>query len=199
MDDVYKTRLTLIKKIQDQHDEKAWEEFIEIYKKYVYAIIREVGIPQHDVEDILQRVMLNLWKRLPEMEADEIRRFRSYLGRMTQNAIYEYMRKKGQRASRLEKAVNNPDLNYTKSIDVPEINEIAQREWEHYLTNLAMENISRQFAGNAIEAFTLSMKGMELDEIAEKLKIKSHSVYRLRSRVKERLIQEVKRLRSELE
>ena len=199
MDDVYKTRLTLIKKIQDQHDEKAWEEFIEIYKKYVYAIIREVGIPQHDVEDILQRVMLNLWKRLPEMEADEIRRFRSYLGRMTQNAIYEYMRKKGQRAVRLEKAVNNPDLNYDKSVDLPEINEIVKREWEHYLTNLAMENISQQFAGNAIEAFTLSMKGMELDAIAEKLNIKPHSVYRLRSRVKERLIQEVKRLRSELE
>jgi len=199
MSDIYKTRLTLLKKIQDKDDQHAWQEFIDIYKKYIYAIIREVGIPVHDVEDILQRIMLSLWKRLPEMDAEEIRRFRSYLGKMTQNAIYEYMRQKGQRAQRLEKASNDPELGYSKSTDLPEINEIAQREWEQYLTNMALDNISQQFSGNAIEAFKLSMQGLDLDKIAEKLDVKAHSVYRLRSRVKERLIQEVKRLRSELE
>ena len=199
MNDVYKTRLTLLKKIQDQNDQHAWEEFIEIYKKYIYAIIRQVGVPQHDVEDILQRIMLSLWKRLPEMDAQEIRRFRSYLGRITQNAIYEYMRQKGQRAQRLEKVSKDPEFGYLKSSDLPEINEIAQREWEQYLTNMALENISKQFAGNAIEAFKMSMAGIDLDLIAEKIGVKAHSVYRLRSRVKERLIQEVKRLRAELE
>ena len=199
MSDIYKTRLTLLKKIQDKDDQHAWQEFIDIYKKYIYAIIREVGIPAHDVEDILQRIMLSLWKRLPEMDAEEIRRFRSYLGKMTQNAIYEYMRQKGQRAQRLEKASNDPELGYSKSTDLPEINEIAQREWEQYLTNMALENISQQFSGNAIEVFKLSMQGLDLDKIAEKLDVKAHSVYRLRSRVKERLIQEIKCLRSELE
>ena len=129
MIDAYKTRLTLIKKIQDRNNDEAWEEFIEIYKKYVYAIIRKVGIPLHDVDDILQRVMLRLWKRLPEMQAGEIRRFRSYLGRITQNTIFEYMRKKGQRACRLEKAINNPNFNYSDSLVLPVLNEIIQREW----------------------------------------------------------------------
>ena len=43
------------------------------------------------------------------------------------------------------------------------------------------------------------MQGETLEDIALHLDIKSHSVYRLRSRVKERLIKEIRRLRLELE
>ena len=62
-----------------------------------------------------------------------------------------------------------------------------------------MEKVTNQFSGSAIQAFKLSMQGMNLNDVAAKLNIKAHSVYRLRSRVKERLIQEVKLLRLELE
>ncbi|WDE98582.1 sigma-70 family RNA polymerase sigma factor [Lentisphaera profundi] len=199
MDDIYKTRLTLLKKIQDKNDEAAWEEFIEIYKNYIYAIIRKVGVPQDDIEDIMQRIMIKIWTQLPKMDTDEIRRFRSYLGKICQNAIFDFIKIKTTQAQRMENIASNPEASSLKTMDLPEINEIAQQEWEQHLSNLAFENISTQFSGHAIEAFKMSMEGLSSEDIAEKLGIKSHSVYRLRSRVKERLIQEVRRLRQELE
>ena len=49
------------------------------------------------------------------------------------------------------------------------------------------------------DAFRLSLKGKAVEEIAEELDLKENSVYRLKNRVKERLIQEIRHLREELE
>ena len=199
MDDIYKTRQTLLKKIQDQDDQQSWEEFIEIYKNYIYAIIRKIGVPADDVEDIMQRIMLKLWKQLPKMDTYEIRRFRGYLSKVVQNSIFDFIKIKTQQSKKIDLLIAHPDASSLRTNDSPEIHEIAQKEWEQYLSNLALKNISEQFSGNAIEAFKMSMQGETLEDIALHLDIKSHSVYRLRSRVKERLIKEIRRLRLELE
>ncbi len=199
MDDIYKTRQTLLKKIQDQDDQQSWEEFIEIYKNYIYAIIRKIGVPADDVEDIMQRIMLKLWKQLPKMDTYEIRRFRSYLAKVVQNSIFDFIQIKTKQSKKIDLLIANPDVPSLRTKDSPEIHEIAQKEWEQYLSNLALKNISEQFSGNAIKAFKMSMQGETLENIALHLDIKSHSVYRLRSRVKERLIIEIRRLRLELE
>jgi len=199
MDDIYKTRQTLLKKIQDQDDQQSWEEFIEIYKNYIYAIIRKIGVPADDVEDIMQRIMLKLWKQLPKMDTYEIRRFRGYLSKVVQNSIFDFIKIKTQQSKKIDLLIAHPDAASLRTNGSPEIHEIAQKEWEQYLSNLALKNISEQFSGNAIEAFKMSMQGETLEDIALHLDIKSHSVYRLRSRVKERLIKEIRRLRLELE
>ena len=36
------TRFTLIERVKQQYDEKAWKEFAEIYKGYIYAVIRGI-------------------------------------------------------------------------------------------------------------------------------------------------------------
>ena len=38
------TRLTLIQRAQNPDDELAWNEFVEVYKNYIYVIIRQMGI-----------------------------------------------------------------------------------------------------------------------------------------------------------
>ena len=68
MEDQYKTRATLIQRVQNQHDEASWEEFVRVYRRYIYAIIRSMNISEADTEDILQQVLINLWKNLPKMD-----------------------------------------------------------------------------------------------------------------------------------
>ena len=85
------------------------------------------------------------------------------------------------------------------TIKVPAIEHIAEREWEIHLKNMALENIEPLFSGKAVEVFKLSLTGMSVEEIASKLELKENSVYRLKNRVKERLIQEIIHLREELE
>ena len=199
MEDQYKTRATLIQRVQNQHDDASWDEFVRVYRRYIYAIIRSMNISEHDTEDILQQVLINLWNSLPKMEYQKIIRFRSWLSTVTKNCVTDFIRKRIRDANRLEKAGKDDTLTYLKTIRLPEIDAIAEREWEVHLTNLALENIEPLFSGKAVEAFRLTLQGKSVEEIAEKLDIKKNSVYRLKNRVKDRLIQEIVHLRATLE
>ena len=199
MADQYKTRATLIQRVQNQHDEASWEEFVHVYRRYIYAIIRSMNISEADTEDILQQVLINLWKSLPKMDYEKINRFRSWLSTVTKNCVTDFIRKRSRDATRLEKAGKDDTLTYLKTIRLPEIDAIAEREWEIHLTNLALENIEPLFSGKAIDAFRLTLEGKSVEEIAQKLDLKENSVYRLKNRVKERLIEEIVQLREELE
>jgi RNA polymerase sigma factor (sigma-70 family) len=199
MEDQYKTRATLIQRVQNQHDDASWDEFVRVYRRYIYAIIRSMNISEHDTEDILQQVLINLWNSLPKMEYQKIIRFRSWLSTVTKNCVTDFIRKRIRDANRLEKAGKDDTLTYLKTIRLPEIDAIAEREWEVHLTNLALENIEPLFSGKAVEAFRLTLQGKSVEEIAEELDIKKNSVYRLKNRVKDRLIQEIVHLRATLE
>jgi len=199
MEDQYRTRETLIQRVQNRHDEQSWEEFVCVYRRYIYAIIRSMNINEHDTEDILQQVLINLWNSLPKMDYTRINRFRSWLSTVTKNCVTDFIRKRTRDAQRLEKAARDETLTYLRTIRLPEIGKIAEREWEIHLTNMAMENIESFFSGKAVDVFRLSLKGLSVEDIARELNLKENSVYRLKNRVKDRLIQEINRLRQELE
>lgn len=199
MEDQYKTRATLIQRVQNQHDEKSWEEFVRVYRRYIYAIIRSMNISEHDTEDILQQVLINLWNSLPKMDYEKINRFRSWLSTVTKNCVTDFIRKRTRDANRLEKASKDDTLTYLATIRLPEIDAIAEREWEIHLTNMALDNIEPLFSGKAVAAFRLTLQGKSVEQIAAELDLKENSVYRLKNRVKDRLIQEIMQLRSELE
>lgn len=199
MEDQYQTRATLIQRVQNQHDEKSWAEFVRVYRRYIYAIIRSMNISEHDTEDILQQVLINLWNSMPKMDYNKINRFRSWLSTVTKNCVTDFIRKRSREANRLEKAGQDDTLTYLKAIRLPEIDDIAEREWEVHLTNLALENIEPLFSGKAVDAFRLTLQGKSVEQIAVELDLKDNSVYRLKNRVKERLIQEIRHLRDELE
>jgi len=198
-EDQYQTRATLIMRVQDQHDDASWEEFVRVYRRYIYAIIRSMNISEHDTEDILQQVLINLWNSLPKMDYKKIKRFRSWLSTVTKNCVTDFIRKRTRDVNRVKKAGKDETLVYLSSIRLPEIDAIAEREWEIHLTNLALENIESLFSGKAVSAFRMTLEGKEIHEIAETLDVKENSVYRLKNRVKERLIQEIIHLRNTLE
>ncbi|VGO18039.1 RNA polymerase sigma factor [Pontiella sulfatireligans] len=199
MKDPYRTRRTLIERVKNQHDDKSWEEFVRVYQDYIYAIIRRMGISEHDADDLLQQVLINLWNNLPKMDYDDIKRFRSVLSTVTRHRVIDFMRKRGTDANRLERAGQDETLSYLSSITQSEVDAIADREWEIHLTNLAVAKVEPLFSGQAVKAFRLSLKGLSIEEISQELGLQENSVYRLRNRVKVRLIQEIAQLRKELE
>jgi RNA polymerase sigma-70 factor (ECF subfamily) len=198
-DDPYQTRITLIQRVQNQHDAASWEDFVRIYRNYVYAIIRSMNISEHDAEDLVQQLMLNMWNKLPDTDIKQIRRFRSWLATITKNFVTDFIRKRIRETQRMEKAEQDASISYLKAIRLPDIDRIAEQEWKLHIANLALENIEPLFSGHAIEVFRLSLDGMEIQAIAEKLGLQENSVYRLRSRVKKRLILEIEQLRAELD
>lgn len=193
------TRRTLIKRVQDQQDETSWEEFVQVYQHFIYAIIRKLGINEHDADDLLQQVLLYLWKMLPDLDLNNIRRFRTVLSNVTKHRTIDFIRKRSNQAKCMEKVAKDKTLQYLHEVKLDGIDEIADREWEIHLTNLAVEKIKSRFSGQAINVFKMNVTGSSIKEIAQKLNLQENSVYRLRNRVKACLITEISQLRQELE
>jgi len=193
------TRLTLIQRAQDQSDEAAWSEFVEIYKNYIYVIIRKMGINDKDCEDILQQVLLKLWKTLPDFEYGKNKsKFRTWLGTITHSSTMDFFRRQASQDRRIEGATN-AQMTHLNTINKPEIEEMAEREWRLYITNLAMNNIEQFFSGKAIDVFKMSIKGQSNQQISEDLGVKLETVYILKNRVKKRLTEEIKQLKAQYE
>ena len=197
MNDHYKTRQTLIQRMKAGRDDKSWDEFLQIYRPYIYTVIRNMNIASHDADDLVQQVMLKLWKHIQTY--NEEKRFRSWLSSITANCVKDFIRKSAQNAERLEEAAKDERLSYLYAIPLPDIDRIAEREWGIYITNLALERVGELFSGKAIQVFMKSLQGVSVEQIAQQMELKENSVYRLKNRVKERLTQEIEQLRQELE
>jgi RNA polymerase sigma factor (sigma-70 family) len=53
-------------------DAEAWNEFVERFSRYVYAICsRGFRLAQHDAEDVFQEVFARAFERLPELRKDD--------------------------------------------------------------------------------------------------------------------------------
>lgn len=199
MQDLYQTRKTLIQRMQETQNERSWEEFLCIYEPYVYTIIRNMNIAEDDAKDVAQQVMVKVWKNIDGIEVETNKRFRSWLGKVTKNCATDFIRKRSLDAKRLDKARRDETLTYLSSIRLPDIEAIAEREWGVHIFNMALERVEKVVSKKAIQVFTLSMQGMDVDQIAEKMDMKKNSVYRSKNRVKERLAQQIDQLRQELE
>ena len=196
----YQTRHTLLERIRDPHDADAWQEFMEFYQGYIYTIIRSMNIKPHDAEDILQQINIKLWKNLPDhMHLSEKGRFRAWVATVSKNTVISFIKKQQTRITKLEHYKKEDALHYLNSIKLPEIDNIAQKEWEVFLSNSALENISSKFTAQAIQAFELHIEGIGTAEIAKKIKVSRDSVYKYISRVKLRFIDEINYLKNELD
>jgi len=196
----YSTRYTLLERAKNQSDSEAWEELIGFYRKYIYVIIRSMQVNATDCDDVLQLVLIELWKYLPEYQYDkEKSKFRFWVAKVTRNQVISYIRRQQSHAKKLDKAQAEATLSYLDSIKTPEIEEIVTREWKLFISNSAMQNIERHFSSQAIESFRLYSKGLKVNDIALKVDVKPDSVYKYISRIKLKLIEEINSLKNELD
>jgi RNA polymerase sigma-70 factor, ECF subfamily len=82
------TRITLLGRVRNLGDGRSWHDFHAIYHPLIFGYLRGWGIKEHDANDLTQEVFLRLIAILPSFELDRgSGRFRSYLWKMTYNAL----------------------------------------------------------------------------------------------------------------
>ncbi len=194
--DILPTRMTLLQRAQVSQDATAWDELLRYYEPFILKILLRMGLRGANLQDAQQEVLLKLWKGLSSYTREKHARFRNWLSTLIRNAALDWIRK--QRYDRKKVPLNEEILNALPP-EQSEAERIIEKEWQRHIVGLAMEHLKEVFSGNAFEVFALSLNGMSGEEIAEKLGIRKESVYVLRSRVKVRLRQEIRRLRKELE
>jgi len=197
--DEYKTSITLLQRVQNQQDEESWNEFIETYKRFLYSVIRRMNITAHDADDLVQDIFVKVWEHMPNFNYDSSKLFRNWLCTVTRNKVLAFIKSKQAYLRKMDTIKHEEITSYLSTINLPEIEEIAAEEWEVFISNQAMKNISGQFSGKALEVFDIILKGKSIEEVAEDMGLKENSVYRLKNRVKAALMSEIASLRHELE
>ena len=88
------TNKTLIERIQDNKSDSDWDEFHQIYSRYLYIVIRNMNVSAEDAEDILQETLVKIWAGLPNFEYKPGKhRFRSWLCTVARNTLRNFVQK----------------------------------------------------------------------------------------------------------
>lgn len=194
MNETYLTRATLLHRITKERDEKTWDEFVHYYKDFIYLICCKMNLNHHDANDIVQQVLLKLWKKFPDFDYDETKRFRSWLCRIIQNTSIDFFRKV---ASRNKLKDNFKEESWTSNL--PEIEAIANSEWNDYLTTKALENVKQHFSEKSIEIFLRMAAGEKAKDLEVEYGLQPDVVYVYRKRIRTKLKDELRRLQNDLE
>ena len=192
------TRHTLLQKICDRHDDKAWEDFVYYYEKYIYVVCRRINLNHTEAEELVQQVMIKLWKKIPELKVDKNKRFRSWICQVTRNTVIDHFRTLQRRQNRLEKAYGSEHWDYYREDSLPEFEALAEKEWENYLVNMALQNIKEKVSEKMFTVFLELQKGKNHKQISDEQEMPLNSVYVYQKRMTAKLKEEIDRLNQEL-
>lgn len=193
MEEQFTTRQTLLMRVKSQDDDHSWSEFSSYYHEYLYLICRRMSLNHHDSQEVVQKVLLKLWEKIPEVDISNIRRFRAWLCTITGNAAKDFLRRQNTRSSN-ESAASQ----FIEKITEPEIELIAEDEWKAYLMSLAMESVSRRCSDEAVGVFKDLHSEMPREDVAAKYGIAVGTVSVHKHRVLTALCQEIRRLEKRL-
>ena len=193
------TRLTLLAKLKNQHDEAAWLDFCSYYRAYLFRVVKNMQIDHHDCEDIIQTVLLKVWENLPEFIYDPGKgQFRSWLCAVTRNKVKEYLRKKTHQLIDLDKEKRDKARIELEKVNLPDLEQIAEHEWQVYITDLAWESIEKQFPEDMYSLFLEITDGRSPIDLAEEREIPVNTVHVYKRRVEKQFMREILRLENEL-
>lgn len=200
MSDAWLTRASLLARAKDQSDEFAWDEFVSYYEGFIVLVLRKIGMKTSHHDDIVQEILLNLWKGLSKFKVDSDRaRFRTWLNTVIKNTAFTYYNKNKNHDSKVFSMNTEQGEMPLESFSESNIDSMIEREWEAYICNLAMKNVRPLFSERALKIFDLFISGVSIDDISKRFDIKENSVYKIKNRVRIRLKEEAKQICSQLE
>lgn len=202
MSDKWLTKQTLIMRAQNKDDHKAWDDFVLYYQPFILTILRYSGIKPSDQDDLCQDILIKLWKNLQKFKYDPDKgRFRSWLKTIIRNSSIDFYRKKKKIHENEVRSLDNSfdDTEISTQISEKDLDKIIDQEWRTHVTTLAMKRVEKSFSGNAVEVFKMVLDEIPTKEISSRLSIADSSVHKLRKRVEEKLVLEIRRICEEIE
>lgn len=148
------TRQTLLIRLRDAGDERAWEEFVEIYTPLVFRYCRKRELSEPDVADVVQEVMRSVSLAMRNFSYDpEKGRFKAWLFTATRHAVSRHWRKQQQQPPRVA------GTGILNRIEDPagetELDE-WERDYRRRLLTWAMEKVKPEFAERIWRAFAMT-------------------------------------------
>ncbi len=176
------TRSSLLLQLGGAAAERAWQEFLHVYRPIIDRAVYQTGIPSQDHDDAVQEVLIQLIRVLPTFSYQKQRGFfRHWLRRVTTNKAIDFHRRRSRQPLPTDQV---------EVITAPEETETWVREFRVSLLKSAMTSIKREVRPRTWECFRLhGIEQLPAQETARRLSISVNAVYVNTSRVMVRLRQ----------
>ena len=197
MTGIPETRASLIVRLPNADDAPAWTEFAEIYEPFVYQFARRRGLQDSDARELVQEVFLGVAKAVRRFEPDQHRaRFRTWLFRIARNQLINQLS-----ARKKEQVVDTGAWDYLEEAHEESDSSSADEiEYRREVFRWASAKVQKSVKAETWAAFwQTSVVGRPVDDVASQLGVARGVVYVARSRVIQKLRNEISRFESESE
>ena len=199
MDDSPTTRPSLLIRLRDPQDNRAWDEFVELYGPLVHRLARRRGLQDADAADLAQEVFRAVAGAIDRWDPDPARgSFRGWLFRIARNLVVNILANQRRRP----RATGGTDMRLLiesqPGRDEEEDSSLFDVEYRRRLFDWAADRVKEEFSEAAWRAFWMTgVDGVGGAEAAEALGTTVGTVYYYKSRVMARLRQVVERVEDE--
>jgi RNA polymerase sigma-70 factor (ECF subfamily) len=188
MAEIPATRVSLLVRLRDSRDAKAWREFVDLYAPLIYGYVRKQGLQDADAADLSQDVLGAVAGAVGELDYDPCRgAFRNWLFTVVRRKLSNWRRSKKCRPDSGGNGTGAHEL--LEQLPAPEKMEAEwQAEWERRLFVWACDQVRQDVRDNAWQAFWRTfIDGQPGKQVAGDLGMSVAAVYLARRRVLMRL------------
>jgi RNA polymerase sigma factor (sigma-70 family) len=198
MNEAPSTQPSLLVRLRDRGDERAWAEFTEIYGPLVYQLARRRGLQEADAQDLVQEVFRSVARAIERYDPDPARgSFRGWLSRIAGNLIINALAAQ-RRHPRGTGDTGMQHLMEQQPEATPEESAEFEVEYRRRLLDWAAERARGVFSEPIWQAFWLAaVQGRPAKDVAESLGMSVGTVYQYKSRVVTRIRREIERVDAE--
>lgn len=191
---VFKTRESLLLRLKEEGDEKAWREFHDIYGRLIFGYSLHFNISYAEAEDLVQEVCVKVFRQINTFQyAPEKGRFRGWLKTITRNAVIDYLRRKGNRSRTAQEY--RVHLELKQAADQTFDEEVWQKEWEKALYEAALERVRERVGEETYRVFKrYVLENESVQVVADETTMDPNAIYAVKHRVLRYLREEVDRI-----
>lgn len=189
------TRYSLILRLHDRSDARAWSDFVEIYEPLVHRMMLRAGLQPADALEQTQEVMAAVTEAINRWRPDPQRgKFRTWLFRISRNILADFYRQSQRQP------VTGLDDEQLGAIH-PHDSSSFDPEFERQVFVVAAQQVRPQVQPATWAAFwQTAVERQPIEEVARNLSLSPGTVYVARCRVMKKLQQAVRSfLNSEIE
>lgn len=184
-----KTRKSLIAKLDNWEDQRAWDDFYQTYWRLIYSVAVKAGLRQDEAFDCVQETILTIAKQSKKQMYDpEQGSFKTWLLNMTRWRINDQFRKRKKDTAMI--AGEWEDDRKTAVIDRVEdpngdvLSRLWNTEWKKNVANAALARVKTQVSPKQYQIFDCYViKQWDAKRVQDQLNVSMAQVYLAKHRV----------------
>lgn len=179
------TRATLIVRLRDPRNERAWNEFVAGYEPFLRCLVERRGVPSRDVPDVTQQVLAAIAHSVSGWRDDgQTESFRRWVQRVARNVVIKFMTRERKQVE----AQGGTEFQSLLEQQPAAEDQDQQRRYEYELVVWAAQQVRQEFRESSWKAFWATLvEGRSVSEVAQELGVTPGSIYMSRSRIMARI------------